>query len=205
MERNHNKQISELYSLDRIRSGNKERMLVSSAEFDCSLEADTMLDVLVNGMNHYSMLIVNDEQVYEGSSKLKGKKTKANESQDSVVDDCDKDVVQHSSPIVDEENKFNVFTSNIKHCYNLQKQATSRLESIVDVDENMEDNDVFSRMQTKRTTEESAKFKEATIELPATLNLIPLTFIMFVTPHIKIWFSFIIHNVSMPSVLVYYQ
>ena len=63
MERNHNKQIFELYSLDRIRSGNKERMLVSSAEFDCSLEADTMLDVLVNGMNHYSMLIVNDKQV----------------------------------------------------------------------------------------------------------------------------------------------
>ena len=97
-------------------------------------ETDTMLDVLVNGMNHYSMLIVNDEQVYEGSSKLKGRKTKANESQDSVVDDCDKDVVQHSSPIVDEKNKFNVFTSNIKHRYNLQKQATSRLESIVDVE-----------------------------------------------------------------------
>ena len=134
MERNHNKQISELYSLDRIRSGNKERMYVSSAEFDCSLEADTMLDVLVNGMNHYSMLIVNEEQVYEGSSKLKGRKTKANESQDSVVDDCDKDVVQHSSLIVDEKNKFNVFTSNIKHRYNLQKQATSRLESIVDVE-----------------------------------------------------------------------
>ena len=157
MERNHNKQISELYSLDRIRSGNKERMLVSSAEFDCSLEADTMLDVLVNGMNHYSMLTeersfkdaaksvsavnnleeveeYNDEQVYEDSSKLKGRKTKANESQDSVVDDCDKDVVQHSSPIVDEKNKFNVFTSNIKHRYNLQKQATSRLESIVDVE-----------------------------------------------------------------------
>ena len=210
MERNHNKQISELYSLDRIRSGNKERMLVSSAEFDCSLEADTMLDVLVNGMNHYSMLIVNDEQVYEGSSKLKGRKTKANESQDSVVDDCDKDVVQHSSPIVDEKNKFNVFTSNIKHRYNLQKQATSRLESIVDVDENMEDNDVFSRMQTKRTTEESAKFKEATIELPASdesnsIAEVKWTFIMFVTPQIKIWSSFIIHNVSMPSVSVYYQ
>ena len=91
-----------------------------------------------------------------------------------MVDDCDKDVVQHSSPIVDEKNEFNVFTSNIKYHYNLQKQATSRLESIVDVDENMEDNDVFSRMQTKRTTDESAKFKEATIELPATLNLIPL-------------------------------
>ena len=157
MERNHNKQISALYSPDRIRSVDKERMLVSSAEFDCSLEADTMLDVLVNGMNHYSMLTeersfkdaaksvsavnnleeveeYNDEQVYEDSSKLKGRKTKANESQDSVVDDCDKDVVQHSSPIVDEKNKFNVFTSNIKHRYNLQKQATSRLESIVDVE-----------------------------------------------------------------------
>ena len=130
---------------------------------------DTMLDVLVNGMNHYSMLIeersfkdaaksvsavnnleeveeYNDEQVYKGSSKLKGRKTKANESPDSVVDDCDKDVVQHSSPIVDEKNEFNVFTSNIKHHYNLQKQATSRLESTVDVDENMEDKDVFSGM-----------------------------------------------------------
>ena len=40
MERNHNKQISELYSLDRIWSGNKEQMLVSSAEFNCSLEVD---------------------------------------------------------------------------------------------------------------------------------------------------------------------
>ena len=185
MERNHNKQISELYSLDKIRSGNKERMLVSSAEFDCSLEAYIMptikaqllidsKEIWFNGMNHYSMLIVNDEQVYEGSSKLKSRKTKANESPDSVVDDCDKDVVQHSSPIVDEKNEFNVFTSNIKHRYNLQKQATSRLESIVDVDENMEDNDVFPRMQTKRTTEESAKFKEATIELPTMMNLIPL-------------------------------
>ena len=42
MERNHNKQISELYSLDRIWSGNKEQMLVSSAEFNCSLEVDIM-------------------------------------------------------------------------------------------------------------------------------------------------------------------
>ena len=74
----------------------------------------------------------------------------------------------------------------------------------------MEDNDVFSRMQTKRTTEQSAKIKEATIELPASdesnstaeVNLI---FIMFVTPQIKIRSSFIIHNVSMPSVSVYYQ
>ena len=127
-----------------------------------------------------------------------------------MVDDCDKDVVQHSSLIVDEKNKFNVFTSNIKHRYNLQKQATSRLESIVDVDENMEDNDVFSRMQTKRTAEESAKFKEATIELPASdesnsIAEVKWTFIMFVTPQIKIWSSFIIHNVSMPSVSVYYQ
>ena len=133
-------------------------------------QTDTMLDVLVNGMNHYSMLIeersfkdaaksvpavnnleeveeYNDEQVYKGSSKLKGRKTKANESPDSVVDDCDKDVVQHSSPIVDGKNECKVFTSNIKHHYNLQKQATSRLEAVtVDVDENMEDKDVFSGM-----------------------------------------------------------
>mgnify|MGYP000409126888 FL=1 len=54
---------------------------------------------------------------------------------------------------------------NIKHHYNLQKQATSRLESTLDVDENMEDNDVFSGMQTKRTSEQSTKIKEATIEL----------------------------------------
>ena len=54
---------------------------------------------------------------------------------------------------------------NIKHHYNLQKQDTSRLESTLDVDENMEDNDVFSGMQTKRTSEQSTKIKEATIEL----------------------------------------
>ena len=168
--------------------------------FDCSLEADIMptikaqllidsKEIWFNRMNHYSMLIVNDEQMYEGSSKLKSRKTKANESPDSVVDDCDKDVVQHSSPIVDEKNQFNVFASNIKHRYNLQKQATSRLESIVDVDENMEDNNVFPRIQTKRTTEESAKFKEATIQLPASGESnstveVNLTFIMFVTPQI---------------------
>ena len=47
MERNHNKQISALYSPDRIRSVDKERMLVSSAEFDCSLEADIMPTIKV--------------------------------------------------------------------------------------------------------------------------------------------------------------
>ena len=42
MERNHNKQIFALYSPDRIRSVDKERMSVSSAEFNCSLEVDIM-------------------------------------------------------------------------------------------------------------------------------------------------------------------